>query len=71
MATNLAFTIPAGKVVMALPRLDLMSKLGLLKAGDMVDLLVSVNVGIAPVAASWQRSVLTESDHHGHRHAAD
>ncbi|MBK6430470.1 MAG: Flp pilus assembly protein CpaB [Anaerolineae bacterium] len=45
VATNLAFTIPAGKVVMALPPLDLMSKLGLLKAGDKVDLLVSVNVG--------------------------
>lgn len=45
VTTNLAFTIPPGKVVMAVPPLDLMSKLGLLKAGDKVDLLVSITVG--------------------------
>ncbi len=45
VTSNLAFTIPPGKVVMAIPPLDLMSKIGVLKPGDKVDLLVSLDVG--------------------------
>ena len=44
VAENLAFTIPAGKVVMAMPAVDLMSKSGILKANDKVDVHVTMKV---------------------------
>lgn len=41
---SVAFTIEEGKVVMALPPSDLMSNIGLLKAGDRVDLLFTLSM---------------------------
>lgn len=41
---DLAFAIPKGHVVIAMPPTDLMSTLGLLKPGDRVDFLVSLEV---------------------------
>ncbi len=41
---SVAFTIEEGKVVLAIPPSDLMSSIGLLKAGDRVDLLFTMSV---------------------------
>jgi pilus assembly protein CpaB len=42
--SQVAFVVPAGKVVMAFPVTDLMSSLNLLQAGDTVDILFSLKV---------------------------
>jgi len=41
--SNIALTIPKGMVVMALPTTDLMSRVGMLKPGDHVDILFSLD----------------------------
>ncbi len=52
----LAFAIPEGHVVIALPPADLMSQLGVLQAGDRIDFLVSLEVPGLPTTDGSQQS---------------
>jgi len=45
---DLAFTIGDDQVIMAFPATDLMSQVNLLQAGDLVDILVSIEVPVLP-----------------------
>ena len=45
---NIALRIPQGKVVIALPAQDLLNRVGMLKAGDHVDILFTLSFGSGP-----------------------
>ena len=49
---DLAFTIGDDQVIMAFPATDLMSQINLLQAGDLVDILVSLEVPVMPAQAN-------------------
>ena len=46
ISKDLAFTIGDDQVIMAFPMTDLMSQINLLQAGDLVDILVSINLPV-------------------------
>ncbi len=48
---DLAFTISDDQVIMAFPATDLMSQINILQAGDLVDILVSLEVPLLPAQA--------------------
>lgn len=49
---DLAFTIGDDQVIMAFPATDLMSQINILQAGDLVDILVSLEVPVMPAQAN-------------------
>lgn len=68
---NLALSIPAGKVAVALPMNDLMSTNGAVKAGDRIDILLTIDLVIlqqqnpsgpaVPIAASTAKNPVTQA----------
>lgn len=56
-AGNLSLSVPPGKVAVALPMTDLLSANGAIRPGDRIDVLLTLNAG---VAASGARSPVTQ-----------